>query len=41
MKERSAFLAFFAARFSSGVFAAFFFTFFFWSIPLLMAIAPV
>ena len=33
---RSAFLAFFAARFSSGVLAAFFFWFFFWSMPLLM-----
>jgi hypothetical protein len=34
-------LAFFAARFSSGVFRSLLLEFFFWSIPLLMAIAPV
>src|SRR6267154_4283141 len=40
MKTRAAFLAFFAARFSSSVLAGFFFSCFFWFIPLLMAILP-
>src|SRR5258708_7366016 len=38
MKTRAAFLAFFAARFSSSVLAGFFFSCFFWFIPLLMAV---
>jgi len=35
---RSTFLALLAARFSSNVLSAFFFTFFFWFIPLPIAI---